>query len=108
MGDKNKSGYELRTELLGMAMGIVSERVQRLETNEHFAAVGSPGWKSDMGMIYILFGPPDDTQRSFSRGSRDAYETWYYYSINRNFSFEDDNGFGDYKLTTPYFRGVGW
>jgi len=77
-------------------------------TNEHFAAVGSPGWKSDMGMIYILFGPPDDTQRSFSRGSRDTYETWYYYSINRNFSFYDDNGFGDYKLTTPYFRGVGW
>ena len=38
MGDKNKSGYELRTELLGMAMGIVSERIQRLETNEHFAA----------------------------------------------------------------------
>ena len=38
MGDKNKSGYELRTELLGMAMGIVSERIQRLETHEHFAA----------------------------------------------------------------------
>ncbi len=38
MGDKNKNGYELRTELLGMAMGIVSERVQRLEANEHFAA----------------------------------------------------------------------
>ena len=38
MGDKNKSGYELRTELIGMAMGIVSERVQRLESNEHFLA----------------------------------------------------------------------
>ena len=37
MSDK-KSGYELRTELLGMAMGIVSERVHRLESNEHFAA----------------------------------------------------------------------
>ena len=38
MGDTNKSGYQLRTELLGMAMGIVSERVQRLEANEHFLA----------------------------------------------------------------------
>jgi len=38
MGDTNKSGYELRTDLLGMAMGIVSERVQRLEANEHFLA----------------------------------------------------------------------
>ncbi len=38
MSDKNKSGYQLRTDLLGMAMGIVSERVLRLEANEHFAA----------------------------------------------------------------------
>ena len=34
----NKSGYQLRTELLGMAMGIVGERVNRLEQNEHFLA----------------------------------------------------------------------
>ena len=34
----NKSGYQLRQELLGMAMGIVSERVSRLEANEHFLA----------------------------------------------------------------------
>ena len=34
----NKSGYQLRQELLGMAMGIVSERVNRLEANEHFLA----------------------------------------------------------------------
>jgi len=42
-GDKmseqqNKSGYQLRTDLLGMAMGIVSEKVSRLESNEHFMA----------------------------------------------------------------------
>tara|TARA_X000001388_G_scaffold75003_1_gene68975 strand:- start:457 stop:672 length:216 start_codon:yes stop_codon:yes gene_type:complete len=38
MMSENKSGYQLRTDLLGMAMGIVSERVQRLESNEHFLA----------------------------------------------------------------------
>ena len=38
MGDKNKSGYELRTDLLGMAIGIVSDRVHRMEQNEHFLA----------------------------------------------------------------------
>ena len=38
MSDLNKSGYQLRTDLLGMAMGIVSERVSRLEANEHFLA----------------------------------------------------------------------
>ena len=76
-------------------------------TNEQFASF-LPGWKTDMGMIYILFGPPDDTQRSFINSSRYTYETWYYYTINRNFSFYDENGFGEYKLTTPYYRGVGW
>ncbi len=35
MGDKNKSGYELRCELLGMAIGIVDQRVQRQFENEH-------------------------------------------------------------------------
>ena len=38
MSDSNKSGYQLRTEVLGMAMGIVSARVERLEQNEHCLA----------------------------------------------------------------------
>ena len=40
MGDKNKSGYELRTDLLGMAMGIVGERVSRQMENEHMKPEG--------------------------------------------------------------------
>ena len=38
MGDSNKSGYQLRTDLLGMATGIVCDRTNRLEQNEHFQA----------------------------------------------------------------------
>ena len=41
MGDKMKSGYELRSELLGMAMGIVGERVQRAMENEHMKPEGT-------------------------------------------------------------------
>ena len=37
MGD-SKSGYQLRTDLLGMATGIVVDRTNRLENNEHFQA----------------------------------------------------------------------
>ena len=40
MGDKSKSGYELRSELLGMAIGIVQERVQRQFENEHLKPEG--------------------------------------------------------------------
>jgi len=38
MGDSNKNGYQLRTDLLGMATGIVVDRTNRLENNEHFQA----------------------------------------------------------------------
>jgi hypothetical protein len=36
----NKSGYELRTELLGMAMAIVSERTSRSIENEFLKPEG--------------------------------------------------------------------
>ena len=33
MSDKKKSGYELRSDLLGMAIGIVDQKVQRMFEN---------------------------------------------------------------------------
>jgi len=38
MGDNNKSGYQVRADMLGMALGVVSDRTNRLEHNEHFLA----------------------------------------------------------------------
>ena len=40
MSDKNKSGYELRTDLLGMAIGIVCDKVSRQFENEHLKPEG--------------------------------------------------------------------
>ena len=40
MSDSKKSGYELRTDLLGMAIGIVADRVGRKVENEHFKPDG--------------------------------------------------------------------
>ena len=37
---ENKSGYELRSDLLGMAIGIVDQRVGRLFENEHLKPEG--------------------------------------------------------------------
>jgi GWxTD domain-containing protein len=73
-------------------------------SNENFS-VFKEGWKSDRGMIYIVFGPPDDIERHpFDMDSR-PYEVWYYYSNlkrRRTFVFVDEHGYGDYRLTTPY------
>ena len=40
MSDSNKSGYQLRQELLGLALGIVSDKVNRQFENEHLKPEG--------------------------------------------------------------------
>lgn len=42
---ENKSGYQLRTDLLGMAIGILESRNERLEQNEHFLAEGNSSYQ---------------------------------------------------------------
>ena len=44
MGD-SKSGYQLRADMLGMALGVVSDRTNRLEQNEHFLAENNKGYQ---------------------------------------------------------------
>ena len=86
---------------------LMDEYFQRVEyVNEHFSG-WQPGWETDRGMIYILFGPPDEIQRSNPTASNSAiYQIWNYYKINKQFVFRDQNGFGDYRLDTP-FIGAG-
>ena len=74
--------------------------------NEHFDA-WQPGWETDRGMIYILFGPPDEIQRTNpSTSNASLFQVWSYYKISKQFVFRDQNGFGDYRLDTP-FLGAG-
>ena len=45
------------------------EHYRRIEyANEHFAA-GIPGWKSDRGRIYIMYGPADEVESHPSGGT---------------------------------------
>jgi len=43
MGD-NKSGYQLRADMLGMATGILIDRTSRLNENEHAKADRDQGY----------------------------------------------------------------
>jgi GWxTD domain-containing protein len=63
--------------------------------NIHFAAA-APGWKTDRGHIYIVYGPPDAIDFT-SDGSRPS-QTWRYRSESRAFHFVDSCGCGDYEL----------
>jgi len=59
------------------------------------------GWRTDMGMIFIRFGSPDNIERHPFDVDNKPYEIWYYYQLNRQFIFVDDTGFGDYRLRYP-------
>jgi len=83
---------------------LMDEYYRRIAySNENFSNF-KEGWKADMGMIYIVFGPPSDIERHPYDRSYKPYEIWYYYHINRQFVFVDETGFGDYRLRNPNWR----
>jgi len=85
--------------------------------NEHFAS-GIPGWKTDRGRIYIIWGKPDEIESHPTGGTYDRpmeegggstttypWETWryrYLEGIQENviLEFVDPTGSGEYHLTT--------
>jgi GWxTD domain-containing protein len=59
------------------------------------------GWRTDMGMVFIRFGSPENIERHPMELDTKPYEIWYYYQLSRQFIFVDETGFGDYRLTYP-------
>jgi GWxTD domain-containing protein len=84
--------------------------------NEHFAS-GIPGWKTDRGRMYIMWGPADEVESHPTGGTYDRpmeegggstttypWETWryrYMEGIGENviWEFVDPSGSGEYHLT---------
>jgi len=68
--------------------------------DQHFQGAG-PGWRSDMGRIYIRYGPPDQTETHAATTQSPQLEIWYYNRPYRRFVFADRDGFGRYVLVSP-------
>jgi GWxTD domain-containing protein len=84
--------------------------------NEHYAS-GIPGWKTDRGRIYIIWGPPDEIDAHPTGGTYDRpmeegggstttypWETWRYRYLegigeNVELEFVDPSGSGEYHMT---------
>ena len=87
-----------------------SERNERMEeyygrveyANQNFSHY-IDGWKTDMGMVFIILGSPNNVDRHPFEVDSKPYEVWSYYDINRQFVFVDETGFGDYRLVTPFW-----
>ncbi|MBE0460462.1 MAG: GWxTD domain-containing protein [Candidatus Aminicenantes bacterium] len=74
------------------------DRIER--ANELFRSEGRPGWLTDRGRIYILFGPPMDRityPMGYSAASR-CQEIWYYGTFP--VVFFDATCTGNYRLVT--------
>ena len=81
---------------------LMNEYYKRVAyANIHFDSFVD-GWETDMGMIYITFGAPDDIERSVLSQIQNTTEIWYYYRIQESFIFVDTDGFGHYRLSTPF------
>jgi GWxTD domain-containing protein len=79
------------------------EHVRRFEfANERFRTSYTPGWKTDRGRIYIIYGPPDQVESYPYDMDRDPTEVWHYNRLSRRFVFVDKTGFGDYRLVDEY------
>ena len=70
-------------------------------TNTHFAA-NVPGWKTDRGRFYIMYGPPDSIDSKSALAP--PTETWHYLfveGIGRNvvLTFTDKCACGKYELS---------
>ncbi len=84
--------------------------------NEHYAS-GIPGWKTDRGRIYIMWGPPDEVdshptggtyERPSTQGGGETstypFEDWRYRYLegmgeNVELEFVDPTSTGEYHLT---------
>ena len=79
----------------------MNEYYQRIKyANEQFKSY-TEGWLTDMGMVYVVLGPPNQVERQSSMGNNIEYRLWQY-SNNRTFLFADKNGFGNFRLERPY------
>jgi GWxTD domain-containing protein len=83
--------------------------------NEHFAS-GIPGWKTDRGRIWIMYGKPDERETHPSGGSYDRpsyegggststypFEIWFYRYLagvgsGVEIEFVDPTGSGEYRI----------
>ena len=79
--------------------------------NEHFAS-SVPGWRTDRGRIYIVYGPPDEIDDH--RGESLPRQAWLYRHIEGLgvgvvVEFTDPGRTGDFRMTAaPASHGSSW
>ena len=83
------------------------EYLQRVSiaNSRYHSGSNKPGWRTDQGRVFILYGEPDRTDRF--PGTKNNYQIWRYDSIEGGveFVFVDVRGFGELRLVHSTKRG---
>jgi GWxTD domain-containing protein len=76
--------------------------------NEQFRTPNRPGWKSDRGRVYIVYGAPDEIRRNVNSSEQKPSEVWIYDNLpgqgTAEFVFVDAGGFSNYTLVHSTHR----
>lgn len=82
--------------------------LKRIEiSNQRYNSMQKPGWKTDRGRIFIIYGEPSEIERYPNQIESRPYEIWNYNDIEGGvfFIFADLTGFSDYTLVHSTKRG---
>ncbi|MCG2588096.1 GWxTD domain-containing protein [Rhodohalobacter sulfatireducens] len=75
---------------------LMTEYYNRIDhAYEEFSSLQVPGYNTDQGRAYILYGPPDQVDRRMPTNAP-TREIWEY--PDKTLIFEATTGFGDFKL----------
>lgn len=110
-----KSFWNQRDPTPGTPQNEYKEKIlQRFHyaNNKLGRGTSQPGWKTDMGRIYILLGPPHQKEDFSGTLGLNNCEVWYYYGdaskgLPTYFAliFYQKEGAGEYKLYHPVSDG---
>ena len=88
-------------------LGFKEEYLKRVaHANSAFPVLGRPGYKTDRGRVYIMYGPPDDYERHPNESDLRPYEIWTFESIQGGviFVFVQRTSGGDFELVHSTHR----
>jgi len=75
---------------------LMAEYYNRIDhAYKNFSSLQVPGFETDQGRAYILYGPPENIERRLPADAP-TREVWEY--SNRTLIFEATTGFGDFRL----------
>jgi len=91
------------------ARNLIKSYYSRVQFTNRMFSSHVEGWKSDRGIIYIIFGPPATVYRSSETETWSYSQNSYYGSLNFNFD-KLNNPFSDndYKLRRSSYYEIPW